>query len=167
MPRLLGSLASLAEILASGGVAWVVRKVQAELDPRRIIGEILGRFPRLSPVDAQTIATIARTAFEAGLEFGRRGVVDLAMIPVNPYLFGDQPDRRRFEYATNVNLEPQHPAQPEWYVATVETATPWTLEQVVSQAYVEAVDKFRDKYPWIHADPILIGVTVSHVQRRY
>lgn len=167
MPRLPGAAGILAEILASGGVGWLVRLIQREVTIPDLLGAVRSRFPRLSLGEAQFFVDLTRQAFAAGVEFGRHGVISPERIPINPYLFDPVAGGRRIEYAVSLQLDPRHPQTPEWFEARIETATFQTFQAVASEAYAGAIDRFREKYPHLVSEPELIGVSVSYIQRRF
>lgn len=104
MARLAHRYNSLGQILAAGGEVSVGLLIARGASQADVISEIQQKYPDLPVNDVAALYDISLGMAQAGVNLtagNASQLFDLGLIPVNPSLFGDEPDGRRIKLVIN------------------------------------------------------------------
>ncbi|KKN24605.1 hypothetical protein LCGC14_0893280 [marine sediment metagenome] len=99
---------SLGQILSQGGEQALAKAIFAGFTSERIILLFARLFEPMLPADRVALRALSNNMVNAGAAIGQLEPPDEvgpAMIPVNQYLYGDEPGGRRVRVAFDVQLE--------------------------------------------------------------
>lgn len=140
---------SLREILAAGGEQSLIRQVKAGATPETLYSVVSSRFPNLPTTDYGHLIAAATRAVQAasGMEGSRGGSFPpLGEIPINPDLFGDEPDGRRFRVNVETSVFDDHSGKTAHLRVNVDFSTMPDFDELFDRV-IEMIDRIHDSDP--------------------
>jgi len=135
----------LGQILANGGEIALGLAISRGWSSQQIALLFSRRFEPITPQDRQRLTSLAERAVAAAAainEMEADNAIDLEDIPVNPYLFGDDPSGRRGKVAGRFTLdEGEH-----WFDFRHDTADIGSVSQMMADVEAGILSDLA-KYP--------------------
>lgn len=165
-----GIFAGLRDVLMKGGeiatgigvfYGWGREKLGSMISTRFGLGE-----PQIQQnlIDFATRGVTAANIIRTTNQIGLIGIDD---IPVNPYLFGDEPEGRRGRYVGEFQLEPDG----RWYRIDVDVADFENLEQLDAYVADEAFRRIGDSPGAFGVAagvvPVIFDIRIIFVERKF
>lgn len=164
----------LGRILSAGGERAAITEAMRGSGGSELLAFILGRYSRLSPEQAGQLAEhVTDSIAAAGIarEVNAAESLQLDTIPVNPLLYGNDPEGRRIRADVEAVVVDTATGGERTIRLNVDFPTPPSMDEI-REAVLSAIEEIFDQYPekfgdWEAGDIDDVNLTLNALERRY
>lgn len=162
------------QVLRAGGLALVIWALLHPRSVRDLQDYVRSKWPTLTEGDLAHMLALGQSAIRAGRlanQLPPDRVLPLDEIPVNPYLFADQPLGRRFLYTVGIHFT--DPVSGRGRMLTLHEPaavlqSPDQIFDLVQQQTPQLSDKYERFNAWLQQHVLTnVDVTILGVERLY